>query len=103
MINYRHIFNVNYGFIGIGIIFVLMLLLVMLDKSRGFRHIGDAFFIAGIVMLVIYIVGGFVIDGLYFKFFIEVISNSFFSFLIVGAIVSLVIGLISNLYYRYVK
>ena len=103
MINYREIFDVGNMYIGIIILVIVMMLLVMLDKDNGVKNIAGSFFVAGFILLGIVIFGNLIIDGIYFKFFIEVISNTFFSFVMIGVGFCFVVSLIGVLFYRYVR
>ena len=103
MINYREIFDVGNMYIGIIILVIVMMLLVMLDKDNGVKNIAGSFFVAGFILLGIVIFGNLIIDGIYFKFFIEVISNTFFSFVMIGVVFCFCISFIGFLLYRYVR
>ena len=103
MINYREIFDVDNIYIGFIALIIIMVLLVMLDKENGVKNIMVSFFIAGFILLGIVIFGNLIIDGIYFKFFIEIISNTFFSFVMVGVALCFVIGFIGVLFYKYIR
>lgn len=102
MINFREIFDINYSYIGLVVIAILMLLLVVLDKRESIKMFGYSFIGAGIVMLVIYLLGNMIISSFSYKFFIEIISNNLFSSIIIFSVVSLVFGGISFWVYRYI-
>lgn len=103
MINYREIFNVNNSYIGFIALIIIMILLVMLDKNNGVKNIMWSFFIAGFILGLIVIIGKLFIGSLYFKFFVEIISNTFFSFVMVGVALCFVIGFIGVLFYKYIR
>ena len=102
MINYREIFDVNNIYIGFIVLIIIMVLLVMLDRENGVKNIMVSFFIAGFILLGIVIIGNLLVSSLYFKFFIEVISNTFFSFVMIGGGICFIISFIGILFYRYV-
>ena len=103
MINYREIFNVSYSYIGIILGLVLVILMAIMDGKRSFRIIGYSFFGAGIFMLLVYFLGNVIVDSLSFKFFVNVITNSFFGSVVVFAIFSICLGSISIYVSRYIN
>lgn len=102
MINYREIFNISYSYIGLVIIGILILLLFLLDKKRSIKVIGYSFLVAGVVLLAIYLFGNMIISSFSYRFFIEVISDNFFSIIIVFSIVSILFGAIGLGAYKYI-
>jgi len=103
MINFREIFNINYSYVGLIIIGILMIILVLLDKKESIRVMGKSFFVAGIFLFLIYLFGNIIISNFSYKFFIEVISDSFFSSVIVFAVVSVVFGGIALGAWKYIN
>ena len=103
MINFREIFNPSYSYIGLIIIAILLISLIILEKKRSIKVIGYSCFASGIFLLLIYFIGNLVINNINYKFFIEIITNSFFSSLIVIAILNVCIGTISIYLTRYIE
>ncbi len=103
MINFREIFNINYSYIGLVLIAVLMIVLVMLDKSLSIKVFGYSFFCAGFFMLVIYLIGNMIVSSFSYRFFIEVISDNFFNSIIIFSVVTMLFGGISLVSYRYIN
>ena len=54
MMNFREIFNISYSYIGIIIIGVILLLLFLLDGKGSIKIIGGSFFVAGVLLFLIY-------------------------------------------------
>ena len=102
MINFREIFNPSYSYIGLIIIAVLVISLIAIEKKRSIKVIGYSCFISGIFLLLIYFVGNLIINNINYKFFIEIITNSFFSSLIIIAILNICIGTIGIYFNRYI-
>ena len=102
MINFREIFDINYSYVGIGIILGLIFLIILLEREDGVKVIGSSFLISGIFMLVLYLFGNVIIDSFSYRFFIEIISDNFFSSLIIFSVVSLILGGIGIGVYRYI-
>ena len=65
--------------------------------------IGYSFFGAGIFMLLVYFLGNIIVDSLTFKFFVNVITNSFFSSIVIFSIFSICLGSISIYISRYIN
>ena len=103
MINFREIFDINYSYVGIGIILGLIFLIILLEREDGVKVIGSSFFVSGIVMLVVYLFGNVIIDSFSYRFFIEIISDNFFSNLIIFSVVSLILGGIGIVGYKYIN
>ena len=103
MINFREIFDISYSYVGIGIILGLIFLIILLDRGDGVKVIGSSFFVSGIVMLVVYLFGNVIIDSFSYRFFIEIISDNFFSNLIIFSVVSLILGGIGIVGYKYIN
>ena len=103
MINFREIFDISYSYVGIGIILGLIFLIILLEREDGVKVIGSSFFVSGIVMLVVYLFGNVIIDSFSYRFFIEIISDNFFSNLIIFSVVSLILGGIGIVGYKYIN
>lgn len=103
MINFREIFNMNNSYIGLIIIGVLILVLFLLDKKRGIKVIGYSFLVSGIMLLLVYLFGNMIVGSFSYSFFIEIITDNFFSSVIVFSIVSMVFGGIGIGVYKYIK
>ena len=99
MINFREIFNVKYGYIGIGIIVLFLLILIFVNKDifKSFRNVGVILIISGIISAVIGLLFNFginiFVDSTY-KVFVDVIGDSFYSSLLVRGGICLVFGIV---------
>ena len=99
MINFREIFNVKYGYIGIGIIVLFLLILIFVNKDifKSFRNVGVILIISGIISAVIGLLFNFginiFVDSTY-KVFVDVIGDSFYSSLLVRGAICLVFGIV---------
>lgn len=99
MINFREIFNVKYGYIGIGIIVLLLLILIFVNKDifKSFRNVGVILIVSGIISAIIGLLFNFginiFVDNTY-KVFVDVIGNSFYSSLLVRGGIYLVFGIV---------
>ena len=102
MINFREIFNMSYSYIGIIIIGIIMIMIILLDKKEGIRIIGRSFFYSGVVLIIFYLLGNMLISSFEYKIFVEVISDNFFSSLIIFSVISLILGGVSFGFYRYI-
>ena len=102
MINYREIFNISYSYVGFIIIGILILLLILIDKKGSIKVIGYSFFVAGMVLLLVYLFGNMIISSFSYRFFIEVISDNFFSSIIIFSVVSILFGTIGLGVYKYI-
>ena len=76
--NFREIFNMNYSYIGLVFIGLLIGLLFLLDKNIGIKVIGYSFLIAGICLGIMYFLGNMIVSSFSYSFFIEIISDNFF-------------------------
>lgn len=103
MINFREIFNPSYSYIGLIIIAILVITLIVLEKKRSIKIIGYSCFTSGIVLLLIYLLGNLIINNYSYKFFIEIITNSFFGSLVIISILNICIGTISIYFHRYLE
>ena len=99
MINFREIFNVKYGYIGIGIIVLFLLILIFVNKDifKSFRNVGVILIISGIISAVIGLLFNFginiFVDNTY-KVFVDVIGDSFYSSLLVRGGICLAFGIV---------
>lgn len=99
MINFREIFNVKYGYIGIGIIVLFLLILIFVNKDifKSFRNVGVILIISGIISAVIGLLFNFginvFVDSTY-KVFVDVIGDSFYSSLLVRGGICLAFGIV---------
>ena len=101
--NFRDIFNMSNSYIGLVVIGLLIVFLILLEKRRSLKIFSYSFFIAGVVLLVIYFLGSIIIDSFSYRFFIEIISDNFFGSVIVYGVVSIIIGLLTNILYKYIE
>ena len=101
MINFREIFNINYSYIGIGVILLLVVILFFLDRKRGIKVIRYSFLGAGIVLLIMYLFGNMIVSSFNYRVFIEIISDNFFNSIIVYSVISMIFGGINLGVYRY--
>ena len=92
MMNFREIFNMGNSYIGLFIIIGLILLLVLLSKRESIKIFGYSFLGAGVLLVVIYLFGNIIIDSFSYRFFIEIISDNFFSNILIFSGVSLIFG-----------
>lgn len=103
MRNYRAIFNPNYSYIGLIIIIILLLTLILLEKKKSLRVIGYSFLASGLFLLAVYLLSNLIITNMQYKFFIEIITNNFFSYIVIISVLTIAIGTISIYMYRYIE
>lgn len=101
MINFREIFNMNYSYIGLIIIGILMIILILLDKNKSLKVIGYSFLVSGITMGLMFILGNLLVNSFSYSFFIKIITNNFFNSIIIFSIISIIIGSISFGTYKW--
>jgi len=102
MTNYREIFNPSYSIIGLILIIALIITLIVLEKKRSIKVIGYSCLASGIFLLLIYLLGNLIISNLNYKFFVEIITNTFFSSIIIISILNISIGTIGIYLSRYI-
>ena len=103
MINFREIFNPSYSYIGLILIFIIVILIILLEKKKSIRIIGYSCLSSGLVLLLIYFIGNLIVSNNSYKFFIEIITNSFFGSLVILSILNICIGTISIYFHRYLE
>ena len=102
MMNFREIFNMNYSYIGLVFIGLLIGLLFLLDKNIGIKVIGYSFLIAGICLGIMYFLGNMIVSSFSYSFFIEIISDNFFDSVMIFSVISIIFGGIGVGVHRYV-
>ena len=103
MINFREIFNPSYSYIGLILIAIIALLIIFLEKRNSIRIIGYSCLASGLVLLIINFIGNLIVSNNSYKFFIEIITNSFFGSLDVLSILNIAIGTITIYFHRYLE
>lgn len=103
MMNFREIFNISYSYIGIIIIGVILLLLFLLDGKGSIKIIGGSFFVAGVLLFLIYFFGNMIVGSFSYKFFVEIISDNFFNGIVIASVISVLFGGIGIGVYKYIK
>lgn len=103
MTNYREIFNPNYSYIGLAIIITLLLILIISEKKKSIKIISYSCIASGIFLLLIYLLGNLIINNISYKFFIEIITNNFFTSIVIISILNIAIGTIGIYYHRYIE
>ena len=102
MINYREIFNNDYSYIGLIIIGILIISMLLLDRKYSTKILGYSFIVPGIIMILVCILGNTFINSIKYSFFIEVISNNFFNAIMIFSVLSIIVGSIVLLIYKYI-
>jgi hypothetical protein len=99
VINFREIFNTTYGYIGLGIILLLFLLIIIINRDikKSFNDIGRITITSGIINIIIYFLIKLLLNVIVnsnYIVFIEVISKTLFTSLLTKAFIWIFIGLI---------
>ena len=102
MINFREIFNMSYGYLGLVLIGIFCLILIIMDKKESVKVLGICFGVAGIFLMAVYFLGNMFVSSFSYKFFIEVISDNFFRNIIIFSGINLFVSGISMAIYKYV-
>ena len=102
MINFREIFNISYSYIGLVLIFCLMIVLLSMDKRESVKIIGYSFIGAAIFMGMVYFIGNIFVNSFSYKFFVQIISDNLFNSIIFFSIISFIVGGISLGVYKYI-
>lgn len=97
MINFREIFNMNYSFIGIILIFIIIMIIMLLNKNIWYstKLIGKSFIISGIIGLIINLIiyiGNKVIVMGNLKIFINIIISNVIKNLLIFSLISIIMG-----------
>ena len=108
MINYRNIFNLNYSYIGLIVIGVLVILIFILNKNfiRSIYQISNHLFIGGIVTFITSVLINFCIDFFIisnFKILIEIITKNLIRDLYIYSISLIVVSLFINIILKNTK
>lgn len=103
MINFREIFNPSYSYIGLLLVIALIILIIIIEKKRSMKIIGYSCLSSGIVLLLIYLIGNLIIGSFSYKIFIQIITNNFFSSIVMLSILNICIGTISIYWYRFLE
>ena len=106
MMNFRTIFQVNYAVCGVGLILFLIFLIFLLERDFIYSCylIGKYFFIAGFVSFLLFLFFYFIIDIIIpskYLVFISVISRNLFHYGFILSFLSIMIGLIFLLFYKF--
>ena len=108
MINYRNIFNLNYSYIGLIVIGVLVVLIFILNKNfiRSIYQISNHLFIGGLVTIITSVLINFCIDFFIisnFKILIEIITKNLIRDLYIYSISLIVVSFFINLILKNTK
>ena len=103
MINFREIFNPNYSYIGLIFIVLIVALIILLEKKKSIKIIGYSCLSSGLLLLLIYFIGNLIVSNNSYKFFIEIITNSFFNSLVILSILNICLGIITIYLHRYLE
>lgn len=104
--NFREIFNMRYGYIGLVVVAILLLFIFLLNKDikKSFKSVSIIFIVVGVINLIISllinIIIKVVVDSSY-RAFVGVVSNSLYNTLLyisIGLIIGGIILIIINKY-----
>ena len=98
-INFRDIFNMKYGYMGIIVVAILLLLIFLLNKDikKSLKSVSIIFIVSGIINLIlslsIKVIIKVLVDTSY-RAFVEVVSNSMYNTLLYISIGLIILGII---------
>lgn len=107
MINFREIFNIRYGYIGIISIIILILLILVINKkiNTNLKIISIISIVSGVLDIIAALLTKVFINILdnSYKVFIEVISDTLYKYLIYIGISLVIIGTIIFIINKHLK
>ena len=100
MINFRQIFNMNYGYLGVIIVIIFLILIILINKNiqTSLKQLGIIASTASILNFLFLIIINFLTELELlnnYKIFIEVITKTFSKELTLYSLVILFLGIIS--------
>ena len=100
MINFRQIFNMNYGYLGVIIVIIFLILIILINKNiqTSLKQLGIIAITASILNFLFLIIINFLTELELlnnYKIFIEVITKTFSQELTLYSLVILFLGIIS--------